>query len=127
MLFDIFLRDLHRDGDGITYGHRVTKAQRLAKIDSTRARQLRTKQGRDQRRAPHAMSDNLMKHIAASILYIDMRGIYVARHHGEKLDILPAQRPHKARRITNVHLVERAILNHVHNNDPSISSTDSYP
>jgi hypothetical protein len=47
---------------------------------------------------------------AIGVLLVKVRGVHVARHHSEQLDVLAAQRAREADGLTDLDLGERAVL-----------------
>ena len=87
----------------------------LPKIDGTGSWQFGAEDSRDERRAPHALSNDLVEHVAAGELVVHMGRVHVAGHDGEQLDVFPGQCTRQARGLADLDLVESPVLDQGHN------------
>ena len=114
------------DGDLVADLDRTREAQRLADVDGAGTRKLGAEHGRDQRAAPHAVRDHFVEHRRVGVLGIDVRRVDVARHDGEELDVVGAQRAGQAGAVADLDLVVSAVLDvgggHWRNGTGSIAS-----
>jgi hypothetical protein len=105
--------------DGHAYRERVADAnrrvecQRLVGILGTGARQPRAKHRRDERSAPHAVRDDAVEACRVREGRVDVRGVDVARHRGEQLDVGSGERALDAGGIADGNLGERAVADDV--------------
>jgi len=97
-------------GNRVADGHRTAKPQVLANIDRARSRQFGAEHGRDERTAPHAVGDDVMKEGIRRVLLIEVGRVDVARHHREELDIGLAERAREGRAIADRNLIEGPVL-----------------
>ena len=95
----------HRHRHRVTNRHRSGKVQRRFDEHGSRPRKLRAERGRQQRGGPHAVRDEVLEQAAVPELGTRQRGIHVAGHQREKLDVLWAQRAHQRRTVADVDFV----------------------
>ena len=66
--------------------------------------------------APHAVANHFAETAAHRIFRIDMRGIDVARHNREELDVLLGKRTLKQGGVADIDFVESAVFDELHLN-----------
>ena len=103
-------RRRERDRDGVAQADRTREMQGLVYVDGARAGELRSEHGGDQRPAPHAVGDDLAKHAALGEFRVDVRGVDVARHDGEQLDVGGLERAGDGGGIADLDFVVSAVL-----------------
>jgi len=71
------------DRDRVADADRTSEFQGLADIDSSGAGKVGAEHGGDQGAAPHAVSDDLVKHLVVGVFLVEMGRIDVTGHDGE--------------------------------------------
>src|SRR5208283_5050494 len=67
VLLRVLAGDRHRDGNRVSESDGFRELERLAEVDGARPGELGPQQGGDQGAAPHAVGDDLVKHVAAGV------------------------------------------------------------
>ena len=75
-------------GQGVTDAHRLGELQLLAQVNRAGAGKLGAEQGRNQRRAQHAMRDHAVEHGGVGIFGVQVGGVDVPGHGRKGLDVL---------------------------------------
>src|SRR5947199_3063255 len=65
-----------------------------------------------------ASGNDLVKHVAPGVFFVDMGRVHITRHDGKELDILSAQGANQARRLAQFDLIKSLVFYHVHPNSP---------
>ena len=78
---------------------------------------------RNQRAAPHAMGDDLMKHVGLGIFLVNMGRVHVPGHDGEQFDILCFQLAREFGRIANFDFIEGLVFDILHCMNPAYAIT----
>ena len=87
----VFFRDLlccgHGGGNRVPHINRLNKAQLLAQIDGSRARQLGAQHIRNKASGQHSVGDTLAEHRALGVLGVNVGGVEVAGEAGVQDDV----------------------------------------
>lgn len=98
-----------RDGDRVARRDRLQEPQLLAEIDRAGARQPGAEHGRDQRRGPHAMGDDMAELVGRGEGGVEMRRVDVAGDGGEEVDVVAPDDAHQRGALADSDLVEGAV------------------
>ena len=108
--FRLFLPHRHPHRHRFAQSDRAAEVQRLIEVDRAGSGQFGPKQRGNQRAAPHPVGDDLVEQIGLGVGLVDMGGIDVPGHDGEKLDVFAPQRSNQLGRLANLDLVECFVL-----------------
>ena len=110
----------HPDGDGIAQADRMAEAQALIEKDRSGAGKLRAEDGGDQCAPPHAVRDDPVKHVRFGEVLVHMRGIHVAGHDREELDVRALERAGQLGAVTDLEFGESPVFDVLHAGVPSV-------
>ena len=114
VMFSGFGDNGNTDSDGIAKADGTAKTEVLVEVNRSRAGQFSAQHRRDQSTTPHAMGDDLVKHIGFGIIRIDMRGVHIAGHDGKQLYVIRCQSAVQHGAVTEAYFVVSPVFDEFH-------------